>query len=73
MNSLMPGFNKIGSRSNWMLIANELDKIGVNIEEDVIEEIVQGSQVQIDKVFTRIERYLTIIAGPDFIKFENLE
>ena len=73
MNSLISGFNSYASRSNWTVIANELDKIGVNIEEDALGEIVEGRQAPIEKVFKRIERYLTIIAGPDFIKFENLE
>ena len=59
-------------RENWNAIAEELDNVGINIDQDVIDEIVSGNQPPIDKLFSRIERYMKIIAGADFLKFENL-
>ena len=57
---------------NWDIIAAELDKIGINIADDILRNIKRANQSPIDKLFRRIERYTTIIAGPDFLKFENL-
>ena len=59
-------------RENWNTIAEELDKVGINIDDEVISEIVEGQQDPIDKTFMRIERYMKIIAGADFLKFDNL-
>ena len=59
--------------SNWDIIAEELDKIGINIEDDNLNEIKDAKQASIDRLFTRIERYSTIIAGPDFLKFESVD
>lgn len=33
---------------------------------------MDGKSEPIDKIFMRIERYMKIIAGADFIKFENI-
>ena len=64
----------IESRSyNWNTIAWELDKIGINIEDEALADIKESKQAPIDRLFMRIERYSKIIAGPDFLKFENLE
>ena len=60
-------------QENWSTIAEELDKVGINIDAEVIEEILQGQQEPIDRVFTRIERYMKIIAGADFLKFDDLK
>ena len=59
-------------RENWNAIAEELDKVGINIDDEVIAEIVEGHQDPIDKTFMRIERYMKIIAGAEFLKFDNL-
>ena len=59
-------------RENWNAIAEELDKVGINIDDEVITEIVEGHQEPIDKTFMRIERYMKIIAGADFLKFDDL-
>ena len=59
-------------RENWNAIAEELDKVGINIDDEVIAEIVEGHQEPIDKTFMRIERYMKIIAGADFLKFDDL-
>ena len=58
---------------NWNVVAWELDKIGINIEDDVLTRIKAAQQTPIDKLFSRIERYLTIIAGKEFLKLENVE
>lgn len=36
------GMNVESRRQNWNTIAGELDKIGINIDEDAIGEIVEG-------------------------------
>ena len=54
------------------MIAEELDKIGINIDGDVVEEIILGKQEPIDRIFMRIERYIKIIAGANFLKFDSL-
>ena len=59
--------------SNWDTVAEELDKVGLIIEDDALSDIKDAKQVAIDRLFTRIERYSTIIAGPDFLKFENVD
>ena len=56
--------------TNWDTIADELDQIGINIEEGTLSEIKQAKQQPIDRLFKRIERYSKIIAGPDFLKFD---
>ena len=59
-------------KENWNTIAEELDKVGINIDDEVISEMVDGQQEPIDKIFMRIERYMKIIAGAEFLKFDNL-
>ena len=58
---------------NWNTIAEELDKIGINIDEDALGEMVQGIQEPIDKIFMRIERYVKILAGAVFLEFKDLK
>ena len=58
---------------NWNTIAWELDKIGINIEDEALADIKDSKQAPIDRLFMRIERYSKIIAGSDFLDFENLE
>ena len=59
--------------TNWDIIAEELDKIGIGIDDDVLDEIRNAKQAPIDKMFSRIERFSTIIAGHDFLKFETVK
>lgn len=59
-------------RENWNTIAEELDKVGINIDDEVVDEIVEGHQEPIERLFMRIERYMKIIAGAEFLKFDNL-
>jgi hypothetical protein len=49
-----------------------VQKIGINIDEESQTAIVEGKSEPIDKIFMRIERYMKIIAGADFLKFENI-
>lgn len=55
---------------NWTLLAEQLDKVGITLDTDTREQISEGNQDDIDRVFLRIERYMKIIAGSNF--FENL-
>ncbi len=64
--------SKDASQANWTTISNELDKIGINIDEDKLAEMIEGQLPPIEKIFSRIERYMKIIAGADFLKFDNL-
>ena len=50
-----------------------MQKIGINIDEESQTAIVEGKSEPIDKIFMRIERYMKIIAGADFLKFENIK
>jgi hypothetical protein len=42
INGMHQGMNVESRRQNWNTIAGELDKIGINIDEDAIGEIVEG-------------------------------
>jgi hypothetical protein len=42
------------------------------VAEQVRGMLVDGDLEQLAKIYTRIERYMSIIAGADFIKFESL-
>ena len=59
--------------TNWNTLADELDNIGISIDDSVLADIKDGNQAHIDRLFTRIERFSTIIAGPDFLKFETVK
>ena len=48
-------------------------KIGISVDEDILKEIVDERKEHIEKLFFRFERYMKIIAGADFLKFENLQ
>jgi hypothetical protein len=49
-----------------------LDKVGITIETETRDIIVQGDQAQIDRLFLRIERYMKIIAGAVFLEYNTV-
>lgn len=57
---------------NWVILTDQLDKIGIMIENETRDEICNGDQPQIDRLFQRIERYMKIIAGAAFLNFDNV-
>jgi len=57
-------------KKNWIILSDQLDKIGITIENETRDEIIKKEQAQIDRLFMRIERYMKIIAGADFLNFE---
>ena len=67
------GMQKDLRKANWKAIGEELDKIGITIEEETIDEIVEGIQAPIDRIFMRIERYVKILAGAEFLEFKDLQ
>ena len=57
---------------NWNLICTELDKIGIIVENDKKSMYVAGDSQEIDKLFKRIERYVTRISSDSgILNFEN--
>ena len=73
INGLNQGMQKDLRKANWKTIAEELDKIGITIEDETIDEIVEGIQAPIDRIFMRIERYVKILAGAEFLEFKDLQ
>lgn len=43
------------------------------MDDDILKAIVDERKEHIEKLFFRVERYMKIIAGADFLKFENLQ
>ena len=70
--NLKPGLSNTVIRSNWKSIAEELDKIGINIETEAHSKILEGQKDAIVTIFLRLERYSKIIAGSQFLNYENL-
>lgn len=73
MHEVQQGLPPDVSSHNWQLINAELDKISINIAEGDLSAIIKGDQAQIDRIFTRIERYSKIITDSNFLKFEDLK
>ena len=73
INGMNQGMHVDLRRENWKTIAEELDKVGITIEEESINEIVEGIQAPIDRIFMRIERYVKILASAEFLEFKELK
>ena len=71
--NLQSGLTSDIRRANWQIIEEELDTVGINIGEENLEKIRGGTQAPIDKIIERIERYSRIIAGDEFLNFEDLQ
>jgi hypothetical protein len=57
---------------NWNIVCAELDKIGITVDNDIRGKLVQGDLSQITTLYSRLERYMAIIAGQDFLKFDEI-
>ena len=69
---LQHGLSNTVIRSNWKSIAEELDKIGINIATEDYSKILEGHKDSIITIFLRLERYSKILAGSQFLNYENL-
>ena len=56
-------------KGNWDIVCAELDKIGITVEDSFIDLLVKGNLAELNKLYARVERYLQIIAGDEFLKF----
>ena len=59
-------------RDNWTILTDELDRIGISFEPEQLERIKTGSVDDIVIIFTRIERYSKILAGAQFLEFNEV-
>ena len=58
--------NNLNARTkNWNLICNEIDKIGICINNETKQAYIEGEFSEIHKIFNRIERFMKILTGND--------
>ena len=57
---------------NWSSISNELDKIGILLDDNVVSLLGAGEADEIAKIFMRIERFVKRLSGDaDILKFKD--
>ena len=57
---------------NWSSISNELDKIGILLDDNVVSLLSAGEADEIAKIFMRIERFVKRLSGDaDILKFKD--
>ena len=49
-----------------------MDQFGITVEGEDLKKLTDGDQDSIDRLFRRVERYVTILADANFLKFDNL-
>lgn len=64
---------KRSNQSNWMVIRKELDNTGITIDTDVLQSLEAGDNEAVNKLYIRLERYMKILCGPEFLNFEDTE
>lgn len=56
-----------------MVIRKELDNTGITIDTDVLQSLEAGDNEAVNKLYIRLERYMKILCGPEFLNFEDTE
>jgi len=49
--------------SNWSIISKELDKVGIILDDNVVNMLSSGEVDEITKIFMRIERFINRLSG----------
>mmetsp|Transcript_9412 Transcript_9412/g.14394 ORF Transcript_9412/g.14394 Transcript_9412/m.14394 type:complete len:115 (+) Transcript_9412:192-536(+) len=60
------------AQQNWDTICEELDKMGIIVEEDIKAKYIQGDGPEIIRLFQRIEKYIVrITLSDEVLEFQD--